>query len=619
MATFLPGESFTVNIDADDTVSWSGEGSMSVTLSDGRKYTSRLTGNQTVGAFGKPAAIVFTADTAGSYSTNVIAGDHVLATTNPVTGGIEIPGVAGFKRYVSPNAGNVATLINQAAADIVASGRSGYISLAPGGNYAIDNTLTIDTSFVGIDGQGAIIDVSALSAGAPGILLTASQGTGATNKYPLPMAIRDITIQGAEADGRDATQYGIRAHSDVAGSSVRATLNNVRARWLNRGISIGSRAYFLRGYGVEIGSTKHCVYQESGATDFVENIAFFGGSFFSSDCFIKMLSSQRLRLYGMSLDYFGERITADDQMIDLEAGSSVELYGCHLEWDYGKTAGQTRAPIRITGANSSFTMIGGKLIYTGTRNASTPYWKNFVSSDNLTQTALLENVVFANMGRVSDQLSDDALVGSATADNTGDGASVKIINPISVGNAPNDMPSVGSYHLRSNETISGVSAPHTELVHRIAVTGTAAIASAASPQGAINARNSVGAMMSIAGAGKVMISFPVNEAMRRRAWALFLNAGSATGTITVKERMSTTVPVWNGTTVVQQADARASYSPTTVSITGGTNEWRRVSWKDCNTAAQPSARMNCEVFTVEIDTSAMTGTLYLDDIAVQMW
>lgn len=90
MATFLPGESFTVNIDSDDTVSWSGEGSMSVTLSDGRKYTSRLTGNQTVGAFGKPAAIVFTADTAGSYSTNVIAGDHVLATTNPVTGGVEL-------------------------------------------------------------------------------------------------------------------------------------------------------------------------------------------------------------------------------------------------------------------------------------------------------------------------------------------------------------------------------------------------------------------------------------------------------------------------------------------------------------------------------------------------
>lgn len=99
MATFLPGESFTVNIDSDDTVSWSGEGSMSVTLSDGRKYTSRLTGNQTVGAFGKSAAIVFTADTAGSYSTNVIAGDHVLATTNPVTGGLEF--LAGDNAVIS--------------------------------------------------------------------------------------------------------------------------------------------------------------------------------------------------------------------------------------------------------------------------------------------------------------------------------------------------------------------------------------------------------------------------------------------------------------------------------------------------------------------------------------
>jgi len=104
MATFLPGESFTVNIDSDDTVSWSGEGSMSVTLSDGRKYTSRLTGNQTVGAFGKSAAIVFTADTVGSYSTNVIAGDHVLATTNPVTGGSDISLPSGT---LSVPAGNV--------------------------------------------------------------------------------------------------------------------------------------------------------------------------------------------------------------------------------------------------------------------------------------------------------------------------------------------------------------------------------------------------------------------------------------------------------------------------------------------------------------------------------
>lgn len=539
-----------------------------------------------------------------------------------LTGGSEYlsaNGAIGAENYyVSPNGGNVAAMINEACADIVASGRNGYVELLPGGEYAIDDPLSFDTNFVGLNGRGAIIDVSAVGAASAGILLTASDGSG-SNKYPLPMAFRDFTIQGDDVAGRDATQYGIRAHSDVSGSSVRATLNNVRGRWLNRGVSIGSRAYMLRGYGVEIGSTKHCVYQESGATDFVENIAFFGGAFFSSDCLIKLLSSQRLRLYGVSLDYFGERITADDQMIDLEAGSAVELYGCHLEWDYGKTAGQTRAPIRMTGANSSFSMIGGKIIYTGTRNANTPYWKNFISSDNLTQTALLENVVFTNMGRMSDQLNDDALVGSATTDNTGDGASVKIINPISVGNAPNDMPSVGSYHLRSNETISGVSAPHTELVHRIAVTGTAAVASAANPQGAITTRNNTGAMMSITGAGKVLISFPVGEAMRRRAWALFLNAGSAGGTITVKERMSTTVPVWNGTTVVQQADARASYSPTTVSITGGTNEWRRVSWKDCNTAAQPSARMNCEVFTIEIDTSAMTGSLFLDDVALQQW
>jgi len=559
-----------------------------------------------------------------SIGNGVSTGNVVTTEINELTWGIELYGaasepVAALTHYVSPTGGNVAAMINEACADIVASGRNGYVALMPGGEYVIDSALSFDTSFCGLDGRGAIIDVSALGSGSAGLLLTASQGTGATNKYPLPMAIRDITIQGAEADGRDAAQYGIRAHSDVAGASVRATLNNVRARWLNRGISIGSRAYFLRGYGVEIGSTKHCLYQESGATDFVENIAFFGGVFFSSDCLVKMLSSQRLRLYGMSLDYFGERITADDQMLDLEAGSSVELYGCHLEWDYGKTAGQTRAPVRLTGANSSFTMIGGKLIYTGTRNATTPYWKNFISSDNLTQTALLENVVFANMGRVSDQLNDDALVGSATADNTGDGASVRVVNPISVGNAVNDMPSVGSYHLRSNETISGVSAPHTELVHRIAVTGAAVVAAAANPQGAITTRNNTGAMMSISGVGKVLISFPVNEAMRRRAWSLFLNAGSAGGTITVKERMSTTVPVWNGTPVVQQADARASYSPTTVSITGGVNEWRRVSWKDCNTASQPSARMNCEVFTIEIDTSAMTGTLYLDDVALQQW
>lgn len=540
-----------------------------------------------------------------------------------ITALVDADGDALINYLVSAGGGDFAAMVAQANAEIVANGKPGIITLA-NSQYELSAPLNLDSAYVGLNGSGSIISVAALGSGVAGINLYSSIGGSDANRYPQPLEVANLTIQGAESDGRNAVQYGVRANSTVASSSVRTTLRNVRMRWLNRGISIGNRAYFLKGYGVEIGSTRFGLYQESGVTDFVENISFYGGVIFSSDCLVKILASQRLRMYGMSFDYFGEATTANDQLFAIEAGGALELYGCHLEFSYGQSASQSRAPINITGASGSFLMVGGKIIYTGTRSATYPLWKALVATDNLTQTVIMENISCKNLGRVGDPYHDDALVTGAASDNTGDGANVRLRNLHSVDGVVSDLPSVGSYYLRSNETISGVSAPHTELVHRIAVTGTAVVASVTSPQGSIYARNTTGAMMSILNSGaaagsKVLISFDQVEALRRRAWSLFLNGGSFVGSVTVRVRMSTAVPVWNGTTVVQQADARASYTPTTVTITGGTNEWRRVSWKDVETSPWPSSRQCCDVFTIEIDTSGITsGTLYLDDIAVGM-
>lgn len=502
----------------------------------------------------------------------------------------------------------------------------GVIELDPFGRYTIGDTVRVETSVIGVRGNRAIWDAPNLSAGQFALWLdnTKNGDVGAGNgfgRYGGPMEVADLEIRGNSTTARDYAANAVRVHSATTGASVLVSLRNFRTTNFGTGISIGSRAYFLRGYHVSIGGSMFALIQEAGATDYSEDVAFFGGTFFNSDCLVKTLAGQQLRFFGVSFDYFGDktgtRVTADDRAFDIQAGGLVELERCHVEFDYGHSVGQTNSPVRLAGANSRFIMNGG---FFGSLNTTQqPLYETPISTDNASQVFVMRDVRMSNMGRKSQVTKDDQLVAGSVADNaSGSIARVNIDNLIPMNYSRDDLPSVPSYVSGASLFRNGVDAPHTELSIRTSVTGTAAIASTGTTDGAVTARNNTGGMMKITGQGKVNITIPSLRADRRTAWALFLNASQAVGTITVKQRDCTAVFKWDGAgALTATQDTRNSYSSATKTITaGGTNQFERVSWKDVHSDAGWSPRMGGPVFAIEIDTTAMSsGSLYLDDIA----
>lgn len=522
--------------------------------------------------------------------------------------------------------GSTEVELNNAVTTLVNRYNGGVIELDPFGVYTLNSTWTIETGVVQVKGNRATINAPSLSAGTPAILLTNTTNgvngvASGRGQYPSPSEVADIHLIGNTTSNRDYNAVGIRAHTGVTNSNVLCSLKNVRVTCFATGISIGSRAYFFRAYNFAVGQCGVALLQEAAASDYSEDIAFYGGTFFNSDCLVRTLFGQQFRFYGVSFDYFGDpsgsRVTANDFAFDIQAGGLIELYGCHIEFDYGRYAGQTNSPITLSGANSRFVMHGG---FFGTLSTvQQPLYRAPIATNNGSQVVVLRDVRVQSLARKTQPTLDDQLVCGAATDNTGVCAAVQIENLIPYTFSLNDMPSCVSYCTGPSLMRNGVDNPYTELNIRTSVTGTAAIANVGTTDGAVTARNSTGNMLKITGAGKVNITLPSLRADRRTAWSMFLNTSQAVGTVTVKQRDTTAVWKWDGAgALTATQDARNAYSSATKSITcGGTNQFERVSWKDTSSDPGWSVRIGSgPVFAIEIDTTAMTsGAIYLDDIA----
>ncbi len=515
--------------------------------------------------------------------------------------------------------------LNMAAEKIRTQIGSGYISLAPGGQYYINDPVVIDAAYCGIMGNGATINVSGLDADGKAITLTSS-GLDQYSRFPLVREISNFTIAGVSVDGvddRDLDFHLIYIDTGTALASVRPLFRSVRAMQAKYGVSIKSRAYYSRFLGVEILRCKFGFSQLAGGLDFAENVVFIGGSLYNNDCNLNLAGGQRVKMYGMSLvnfgDNTGDRQTSDDRNILIASGAELELFGCHTEWGYGKYAGQSNSPILLTNANSKLTMFGGKVMYVD--SAQNPYYSHLIQTDNSSQIVTLESVQMERVGRLSAATSDDCLlVGSDSTHAGGACARAVVRNTRPPGVSPNDLPSCVSYANGPSWMRNGVDNPHQELSPRITVTGAATIASVGTTDGSISARNNTGSMLKITGAGTVLISLPLYEPMARHAWSMFLNGGAGTGSVTVRERHSNVVSKWNGTAgITVSQDTRNAYSDTTQTITLGTNEWRRASWKDVNSTTQQSPRQNNDFIVIEINTAGMSaGAVYIDDVGFSL-
>lgn len=498
-------------------------------------------------------------------------------------------------------------------------GEFGVLRLSDRGKYTLSEPIVFDAQRISVKGNHAKL----ISAGFkdPARLVTLTNTLSLADRFVGMTTYSNLHIIGknTEANGnsRDGLDTGIYAHTDTVGASVRALMIGVTVQGCHKGIALGSRSYFTSGIGVESFRNKFGLYQEAGSQDFAENSAWFRCTFGNNDCHLRDDSGQRWKFYGTSFDFFGDptgyRVTPDDMSLDLRAGAEFEMFGGHHEFHYGDHDGQTNSPFRLTGSNTKFAMWGGKIYNGGSQN---PLWAHVFSTNNASQVVSLDGTQLYKLGRTGNALHDDALVGGSLANNNGVCAAVSLRNIRTVGVDKNDLPSVPAHTSGGQFLRNGVDDPYTELISRIACTGAAAVSKVSTENG-VSPRNGIGSMIKITGKGKVLISFPVYEPMRRHTWAMFFNALTATGTVTIKERHSTVNQRWDGaSSLLMAADPRNAYSGVTATLPTGANEWRRTSWKDVATNTILVPRMNCALFAIEIDTSGMTGgALYLDDVA----
>jgi len=494
----------------------------------------------------------------------------------------------------------------QAANDaIVASGVPGLIRLAAGATYVVTSPIVIECSKVGIIGNLATLDCSGISAGTGAAALTLTNTGG---NYILPLPIEHFYLIGASGSGRDFDVVGLRLHSTTALSDVRVMVRGVFFRFFKSLLSIGNQAFLARFVDCEFLQGKFAVVQENVSTTYtLENVSFEQCAFYNSDCFVKALIGQQLHFTKSSFDFFGSRQTVDDHVFDIQGGGIVTLTDCHVEFSYGATAGDTNSPIRLKDANSKFIWHGGSLVYGST--AQNPAWTHFAESDNQTQVFTIWDVQCTQMGRKSLATGDDSWLRGPNVnalDQSGTCAKPKI-RVFGEDNVVDQIPSVVCYQpAQGNPFRNGVDDPFAELGWRTAITGTTAVATATAENG-ITPRNSATNMMKFTGTGKAIIALPVMELNRQHAWAFFVNGGATTGSFTIRERLSGETVTYDGTTFATVADPRASYSGTTVTITGGTNSWRRISWKDVSSGIGGSPRRTGSHFYIEFDFASVTG------------
>src|SRR6185437_11769318 len=177
------------------------------------------------------------------------------------------------------------------------------------------------------------------------------------------------------------------------------------------------------------------------------------------------------RFLSCSFDYHNVRAFVITQ------GCKVWCRDCHIEWNYGATAGQTNEPVLIQNANSCFIFKGGAIVYTG--SGQNPLYPSFISANNSSQKINIECDKMVKMGRLTDTLGFDALALTAAS---GSQPQMRcILDADGVGQK--DLPSMTAYTDMiggvgtGGRLRSGVDQPYNELVHRIGLTGTAAISS----------------------------------------------------------------------------------------------------------------------------------------------
>ena len=489
----------------------------------------------------------------------------------------------------------------------------GQLHFVPQAEYVwkdTDPSVNIESMFVDLYFHRSKHNLSACADGFEAFKF-ASTVTGVGDNYAL-RAIYDPWFFTNRDGGASTTgPTAFRFDSPTVGSYNRIQIYRPRIKGMLRGLSYGSRSYFVRVYNAHISRCRHAIYQTASPVDFAEMNTFEGSVFDDNYSHLTDIGGQQWRFKNCSFDYHA------GYLFDLSAGSRMLGDDIHAEWDYGANVSETNSPIRMQGSNVGVSIIGNStFVYVG--SGQNPYYPAIASMDNTSQRLVVNLVKAVKLGRLSNTTDFDAF--ALTTNSTSPLVSLRI-NPDGV--SVNDLPSMSLVSEASGvigQLRNGADNPLNELSHRIAVTGTAAVSGVSVDENGVT-RKAGKNMLKITGQGKVIISFPQTEGNRRHAWSFFTNPVFVTGSATIKERQTGFSPKFDGTTVTFVADTRgAVYSATTVTVAAGANAWTRRSWKDCSSTVAPAHRQNVAgVIMIEIDTALMTaGALYLSHVGFDL-
>lgn len=315
-----------------------------------------------------------------------------------------------------------------------------------------------------------------------------------------------------------------------------------------------------------------------------------------------------VRWFGGSLDYFyddGLGVNSKSRMISNTNGGTSEFINTHKEFNYGNLSGETNFPIINTGW-SILNITGGEFNYTGTSR----HWSNLAQGNDVSGRVTVRDQMFTS-SYIPNHTEDDALYSGT--DTSGHYSNIPGLVSISgvaaFGKNSAALPSCVAYERPINYLRGGANGSYDELLNKSVVTGTLAIARQSGSDGIVVPK-SASNMTKITGSGKWIITLPA-FAPNIHVWSFFLNAAEASGTITISEQYTTGHPVWNGSTSISfNQDAKNKTSTPYSLPTVGQNVWSRVSWKDMGIDFPIS--FYPEYVAIIIDTTGMTGTLYLD-------
>lgn len=182
-----------------------------------------------------------------------------------------------------------------------------YIDFPPGKICKVNEGLTLDTSCVGINGNGATLDFSGMAATSEGVTTTADNQVSPYNDN---LTVKDLKMIG---NGRSNNSVALWSNS----SGVR--YENMSAWNWNHAVQIGNFSFLNEFDNFHFISNNDGFYCPSGVNDAGENNKLIGGVIANGSMGINDPGACEFYSFATSFDYLSQQIVYNVGMIQLDA------------------------------------------------------------------------------------------------------------------------------------------------------------------------------------------------------------------------------------------------------------------------------------------------------------